>query len=1394
MKLTKQLETEIKHVMDDYWNSYFEGNLDHWSNYLVEDYKNIGGTEEEIWNSKKEILDYTYRVIDQMKGATQLRNKQTQIIPYDPYIMVHELLDFYIKIENEWTFYQKFRLSTLLQKTGENWKVLHQHGSYPDSKTEIGEAFAFDEIKAENKKLKDAIKRRTIELEEKNRELQIEAALEKIRARSMAMQHSDELAATATILFEQFSLLGKAPERAAIEIVNEKEQVFEIWATQHGGKELGLLFKISFNEPHVMQKMYNAWKNQIKSITIDLQGKELEEYFDFLMGRGLPVDREKFGSRRVQHVATFSQGIVTIITPEVQSLETIQLLERFAGVFEQTYTRFLDLQRAEAQAREAQVEASLERVRARSMAMHNTEEMLEAAELLSRELSGLGINSMNVSYAFIDDKEDYASYYSLNPVDNKIPPFPFIFPHTETDVMRSILAGWKKQEPFHVIELDEEATTKHQTYIGKHIYDLIKKNNIGIPFSVEEFLAVSPPKAVLYSFNFNKGYLFHIGGEKLTSAQEELILRFTRVFEQTYTRFLDLQKAEAQAKEARIESALEKVRSRSLAMHRSEELQEIVTAVFDRLKDLDIEADAINLDVFSDDIRDAYLWTAVPGHSYSKEFHIPFNDTIIFRDIYDGMAGGKELHSKVYTRAEKDEFLTFIFEHSDFRNIPEERKRMLYATEASTVSVAYAKHIAIIAQRYRDKIFSDGENEILKRFAKVFEQAYVRFLDLKKAEAQAREAKIEAALERVRARSMSMHKSGELQEVIQVVYEQFVQLNMPVEHAGFIIDYKERVDMHIWLADRQSIPGQVTIPYFDSPHWNSFVEAKEKGREFFANHLNFEEKNKFYQELFSLFPGVQAEARDYYLNAPGLAISTVLLNDIGLYIENFSGTPYTDEENATLMRFGKVFQQTYTRFIDLQKAEALAREAQVEAGLERVRAKALAMQQPEELKDVAEVLRFEMGLLGVEELETCSIYIHEEQAEKSECWYALKDVRRKEKRLVTDHFSLNLNESWVGRQMLEFFNSAQQQFSIVMQGANRKEWIRYCEEKSAHLRGYYGDEIPDRTYHLYKFSHGAIGAAAVADISGESWGLLKRAASVFSLAYSRFKDLSQARIDLQKLKEEKKRAEDALTELQAAQTQLIQAEKMASLGELTAGIAHEIQNPLNFVNNFSEINKELIEELEAELGNDKSDEIIGILNYIKENEQKINHHGKRADGIVKGMLQHSRSNTGVKESTDINKLADEYLRLAYHGLRARDKSFNANLVTDYDESIGNINIIPQDIGRVILNMITNAFYAINSQIVETNGNGTCSKQQPTVWLKTMKVGDKVLVSVKDNGTGIPQKVLDKIFQPFFTTKPTGQGTGLGLSLSYDIVKSHGGSLKVETMEGVGSEFIIDLPV
>jgi len=358
-------------------------------------------------------------------------------------------------------------------------------------------------------------------------------------------------------------------------------------------------------------------------------------------------------------------------------------------------------------------------------------------------------------------------------------------------------------------------------------------------------------------------------------------------------------------------------------------------------------------------------------------------------------------------------------------------------------------------------------------------------------------------------------------------------------------------------------------------------------------------------------------------------------------------------------------------------------------------------------------------------------------------------------------------------------------------------WRKAGDEKKA-----YYFNVPPGKYIFKVKAISATGLAAEKDIAviisspwWETWwfrvlSVLALIIVIYAIIKERSRKLKAENLLLEKkVNERTQQLQQSISDLKSTQAQLIQSEKMASLGELTAGIAHEIQNPLNFVNNFSEVNSELIAEMKNGIDRGNLDEIRSIAQDIDDNEQKIIFHGKRADAIVKSMLQHSRTSTVQKESTNVNALADEYLRLAYHGLRAKDKSFNAEIKSDLDPSIGKIKIVPQEIGRVLLNLINNAFYAVNEKAKLGAPN-----YEPRVIVSTKKLDGKVGISVADNGNGIPKNIVDKVFQPFFTTKTTGQGTGLGLSLAYDIIKAHGGEIKVETKEGEGSEFIIQLPM
>jgi signal transduction histidine kinase len=519
------------------------------------------------------------------------------------------------------------------------------------------------------------------------------------------------------------------------------------------------------------------------------------------------------------------------------------------------------------------------------------------------------------------------------------------------------------------------------------------------------------------------------------------------------------------------------------------------------------------------------------------------------------------------------------------------------------------------------------------------------------------------------------------------------------------------------------------------------------------------------------------------------------VQNIAYFGKGFIGIASPDEQPEEtiqlLERFAAVFNLTYTRFNDLMVAEAQTKDAQIEAALERVRSKAMAMQKSEDLANAVAIVFEELDKLNMGTLR-CGISIINKEKRSTNIWSTTKSEKGMALQVSGDE-SMDIHPLLQGA-----YNAwlKQEDFAYLLEGEDINRFYTALAATNFKLPDAPG-EVQSREQYMYvaHFPAGGLYVFRDTPFPEEAKIVIKRFADVFNLTYTRFNDLKiaeahalQAEEDLIKLQTEKKRAEDALNELQVTQKQLIQSEKMASLGELTAGIAHEIQNPLNFVNNFSEVSNELIEEMNAEIEKGDLEEAKAIANDIKQNLEKILHHGKRADAIVKGMLQHSRSSSATKEPTDINKLADEYLRLAYHGLRAKDKSFNATLKTDYDESIGNINIIPQDIGRVVLNLINNAFYAVDEKKnasalrqAQSKPGSAGQPYEPTVSVSTKK------------GDGISKKVLDKIFQPFSTTKPTGQGTGLGLSLSYDIVKAHGGELKVETKEGEFAEFVIQLP-
>ncbi len=1592
--------------------------------------------------------------------------------------------------------------------------------------------------------------------EEHAREAEIQLALERVRARTMAMHRSDELREVVAVLYEQMIPLGLAALGCELILCDEENEQLQYWSAVPEQARLPECYPVPKIIHPFFQQVWKAWKKETPRLVVTLKGQEKRKFdkliFEKTAFKNFPESAKnaiRAGKVDVFSLVTMKYGLLEAADVIPLPESKFQILERFAKVFEQTYTRFLDLQKAETQAREAQVEAALERIRSRTMAMQNTDELLETAGLLYKELFNLSISSLTSGYVLMDEEEKIGWNYDSSPADGSIMPEPLGIPHTETEVMRTITASWKKQEPFHIMELDPQETVEHQTFIAEHTPNF--------PFTAAELIAFSPERLVLHTFNFKEGYLLMINGEKLATDQIEMMIRFTRAFEQTYTRFLDLKKAEEQTREAEIQLALERIRARTMAMHKSEELDSVASVLFHQLQELNMPALRRCLIGIVDEANATLQswYTSMQGESSHRIITYPLDGHPVVEAKIKGWRRGKPFNIALSGR-ELEDLLKYSVSHGF-----EYHKGEVAATHMIQNHAPFAYGYLEVATH---EPISDQDFELLQRFARVFEQTYTRFLDLQNAEAQAREAQIEASLERVRSRSMAMHKSDELKEVIACIFEQLQDLEFVVPACSLIF-YQEDLSAQHWFAgySHEVYPESYTIPYIDIPYYTDMLESWQKGQEYgeyimkgkakvdyaewllnesdfknlpkefvvqsgmltpdpmyFADAFNkygmvevignesipedkadiLKRVSKVIEQTYTRFLDLQkAEARareariesalervrtrsmamqksvelkdlvhklsneigklDVIFNRTFICIfdpttlgSTWWMSNpesgesFGLFIKYHEHYPYQEHIKAwrerkaawqyilkghdkkewdaflftetdlsllpetikhsmqsktqvylscsfnnfgylvlessvplsgaqfdILSRFAKTFDQSYTRFLDIQKAEAQAREAQIEAALERVRARTMALQNSNELLDAAALMFQQLNELGgnlfatgfvlldKEKIEgefwmsaegkfqppiyipntvdpaTKNMYHHWKKGEELyyedaggdalrshyeylmslpetgnvfkgmleaginfpewQRWHAayfsqgylliitrepfedvdlfkrfartfdqtytrfldLKQVEAREKEAIQQSSldrvraeiasmrtsdDLNRITPLIWRELttlgVPFFrcgvfivDDVNEKISVYLstpsgeslaawhseydslplfratvdhwkkQKVYREEWdkkqfIKFTKSLidqgliDSPTRYQAGKDAPEYlALQMIPFEQGMLYVGSAEKLDDEKLAMAKSLAEAFSVAYARYEDF-------RKLEEAKSHIENTLTELKAAQTQLIHAEKMASLGELTAGIAHEIQNPLNFVNNFSEVSVDLIEDMEEGMINGNMEEVKAITEDIRQNLEKINHHGKRASDIVKGMLQHSRSNSGQKEAIDINLLAEEYLRLAYHGLRAKDKSFNADFKTDLDESIPKVNVIGQEIGRVLLNLINNAFYAVSDKQIKEGKD-----YKPIVKLTTKRMSptgdgqgeENIRISIKDNGPGIPEIIRDKIFQPFFTTKPSGQGTGLGLSLSYDIItKGHHGSLEVVTEEGSGTEFIIILPI
>ncbi len=1349
--------------------------------------KGLAGLKALLHNQKKQMKGMTLTWKTKPFSRYITDDENTAVFAEDVYLTIKagkDLIKMYL------------RFSVVLNYINDQWKVIHWHGSKPEQVLSDEDTYGIDSLKQKNAELKKLVEEKTADLTQKNRELEIEAALERVRSRAMAMHTSNELKEVAKEMRNQLHLLGqKELETCAIHLWDESSEQFEAWAALRSPDNTGKIIesesKFKIKGIKVLEENFQHYRDGKKDYVLINDVAKARQFFEALK----PVDPKAYAflsptikNKRPRDisaywaVADFDGGSLVMVTMNPPEENSRALLRRFADVFGLAYRRFSDLQKAEAQAREAQIEAALEKVRSRTMGMQKSEELKDVINLVYEQLTHLNIHVEHCGF-LIDYKTRDDLHIWL--ADEHLAPSEVIFPWFNCPPNNAIREAKDKGEDFFFYHLN----FKEKNKFYRDLFKLIP----GIPEETIDYYLHCPGLAgsgvLLESIGL---YIENFSGTDYTEEENAVLMRFGKVFQQTYTRFLDLQKAEAQAREAQIEAALERVRSRSMAMHKSEELLEVINVVSIQMQQLDIRFGFVCFGVIHPQ-GNLDFWMAAPGFGQPEKIHMPFVDNPITNSLIEAHKKGTRVLKDIFLKEVMLDWSKTLFENNPDSQIMAQSKEYIQESPGLVRTTVILKEIDVFAGKFSDKPFTDEQNEIIVRFANVFEQSYIRFLDLQKAEMQAREAKIEVSLEKVRTVALILKKSDEMLDVVQALYEALYDLGFTNIRNSIIDVHNPQKETFLDYDYSPQLGRSITeMSYYDSPFIENQVRKTEADNDAFFELVL---EGKELQELIDMRLK-NGEAEDPRLRqTKQLTYNLYSFGNGAIGISNFG--LLSDEQKEILKRFRNVFAFAYKRYSDMVQAEAQAREAQIEAALEKVRSRTLAMQKSDELAETAAVLFQQLSLLGIEP-NRLYINIMKDNKGNAEFWITDEDGRK-----ISMAYADNLNNNPSFKMMLDGWKQQKKSLIIDMHDEELQEYFRYLNSIHVPFKG--GLAQKRRLQYIAYFSRGFIGMASPDEQNAETLPLLERFAYVFNLTYTRFNDLKmaeahaiQAEQDLIEIKAARKKAEDTLIELQATQKQLIQSEKMASLGELTAGIAHEIQNPLNFVNNFSEVSNELMEELRMRNDELKVEDpaIKDLLNDIGQNLQKINHHGQRAADIVKGMLQHSRSNTGQKELTDINALCDEYLRLAYHGLRAKDKSFNAKFETDFDESIGKVNIVPQEIGRVILNLINNAFYASTERsrsAVSDKKKSANENYEPTVIVATKKDGDKILISVKDNGNGIPEKIKDKIFQPFFTTKPTGSGTGLGLSLSYDIVKAHGGELKVESKEGDGSEFCVLLP-
>jgi hypothetical protein len=933
-------------------------------------------------------------------------------------------------------------------------------------------------------------KRKAVEAQ--NRELEIEASLERVRTVAMGMNKSDDLLSICEVSFKEFKKLGFDNLRnAIIHILNDEKGFFLDY--DYSDYLGGSINHINYNSHPVVEDYLRQIKKADDAFAqVVIEGTELDGWKEFRRSGG-QVDDPKLDGIQSLYYYLFSIGIGDIGISTFSPIDDtqIKILKRFRNVFDLAYRRYNDIALAEVQAREAQIELALERVRARAMAMQKSDELLEVGALLYQGLFKLGIQNLTCGYVLMDQEKKIGWNYGVNPGDGTIKPQPTGIPQSGTKILQLITESWEKQEPFLLFKLDPQETINHQTYIAE--------NCINFPFSAEKLLSISPKRLVIHTFNFKQGYLLIVGGIVLTTQQQEMVIRFAKVFEQTYTRFLDLQKAEAQAREAQIELALERVRARTMAMQKSEELSETASVLFQQFKELGEDPDQLSIGIVNESEKVIEIWLSLQGNIMNQMFKAPIDEPTVINKIYTAWKEKRKSVIIDISGEELEKYNRYLNSDVDFKEYKDVKNRIGRQEHRRIIYTSlFSKGLLSVATQ---EPRSEETIKILERFAGVFDGTYTRFLDLKKAEAQAKESQIEAALERVRSRSMAMHKSDELGDLSFELVKQVQTLGIETWFCAFNIYDDDPEGSLEWGSNAEG-----TYKEYRTPREGIFLrywEAGQRGESLLINEIDEKECPGHYEYLCSL-PGVGEQLlqmKDAGISFPTSQIDHVAYFKYGYIIFiTFEPAP---EAHDIFKRFAKVFEQTYTRFLDLKKAEAQAREAQIEASLEKVRTVALSLKKSDEMLDIAQVLYEQLIELGFTNIRNAIIDIHNDTNETFLDYDYSHDMGR------TVTLMSYYDDPIIEKQVRQIESSSDAFFEIILEGQDLQDLIdirlKNGEDEDPRLR-----QIEQLTYNLYSFGNGAIGISNFGLLSDEQKIVLKRFRNVFAFAYKRYNDLVRA--------------------------------------------------------------------------------------------------------------------------------------------------------------------------------------------------------------------------------------------------------------------------------------------